>query len=400
MIIPILWFILGLILLIKGGDWFVDGATGIARRFKLPDIIVGATVVSIGTTLPEVMVSATGAIQGQGAMAYGNAIGSIICNTSLIAALTIAIKPAPVEKKSLRFPVIFFFCAAIFYSAVAYFFGEFSRLVGILLLCGFVGYMTVLIIQAFRDRQPKEEITTELVLDVLDDEVDEDKQSSVGDFVGFLLVAVGLIAAQVIGIVSNGGFMTDVSDFMAFAGFYLQGVLGLVFLVIGLAKAIKQNGLALLNSNVLFLVLGAAVIAIGSTLLVDNGTIIAEKLGVPSTVIALTFVALGTSLPELVTAITALAKGHGALSLGNVIGANIFNLVLVSGAAITIAPFKVPAEKVVAGMNASLVVDIPVMLTVMALMTLPALFRGKLARWQGIALLAIYAGFCVFQFAF
>jgi len=399
LIIPIILFAIGLILLIKGGDWFVDGATGIAHRFHIPEILIGATVVSIGTTLPEVMVSATGAMQGQGAMAYGNAIGSIICNTSLIAALTIAIKPAPVEKKSLRFPVIFFFCAAIFYSFVAYFFGEFALWAGIVLLCGFVGYMTVLIIQAFRDRQPKEEITTELVLDVLDDEVDAEKQSSVGDFIGFLLVAVGLIAAQVIGIVTNGGFMTDTSDFMAFAGFYIQGLLGVIFLVIGLAKAIKQDGLALLNSNVLFLVLGAAVIAIGATLLVDNGTIIAEKLGVPSTVIALTFVALGTSLPELVTAITSLAKGHGALSLGNVIGANIFNLVLVSGTAITIAPFEVPAEKVVAGMNASLVVDIPVMFAVMALMTLPALFRGKLARWQGIALLAIYAGFCVFQFA-
>jgi len=399
LIIPIILFAIGLVLLIKGGDWFVDGATGIAHRFHIPEILIGATVVSIGTTLPEVMVSATGAIQGQGAMAYGNAIGSIICNTSLVAAITIAIRPAPVEKKTLRFPVIFFFCAAIFYSFVAYFFGEFALWAGIVLLCGFVGYMTVLIIQAFRDRQPKEEITGELVLDVLDDEVSEDKQSSVGDFVGFLLAAVGLIASQVIGIVTNGGLMTDVSDFMAFAGFYLQGVLGLIFLVIGLAKAIKQDGLALLNSNVLFLVLGAAVIAIGATLLVDNGTIIAEKLGVPSTVIALTFVALGTSLPELVTAITSLAKGHGALSLGNVIGANIFNLVLVSGTAITIAPFEVPAEKVVAGMNASLVVDIPVMFTVMALMTLPALFRGKLARWQGIALLAIYAGFCVFQFA-
>ena len=398
LIIPIILFAIGLILLIKGGDWFVDGATGIAHRFHIPEILIGATVVSIGTTLPEVMVSATGAMQGQGAMAYGNAIGSIICNTSLIAAITIAIRPAPVEKKSLRFPVIFFFCAAIFYSAVAYFFGEFALWAGIVLLCGFVGYMTVLIIQAFRDREPKEEITTELVLDVLDDEVEEENQSSVGDFVGFLLVAVGLIAAQVIGIVTNGGFMTDVTDFMAFAGFYIQGVLGLLFLVIGLAKAIKQDGLALLNSNVLFLILGAAIIAIGSTLLVDNGTIIAEKLGVPSTVIALTFVALGTSLPELVTAITSLAKGHGALSLGNVIGANIFNLVLVSGTAITIAPFAVPAEKLIGGMNASLVVDIPVMLTVMALMTLPALFRGKLARWQGIALLAIYAGFCVFQF--
>ena len=88
-------------LLIKGGDWFVDSAVGIAKRFHVPEIIIGATVVSIGTTLPEVMVSATGAINGNGAIAYGNAIGSIICNTALIAALTIAIRPAPVNRKQL-----------------------------------------------------------------------------------------------------------------------------------------------------------------------------------------------------------------------------------------------------------------------------------------------------------
>ena len=400
LIIPIILFAIGLVFLIKGGDWFVDGATGIAHRFHIPEILIGATVVSIGTTLPEVMVSATGAMQGQGAMAYGNAIGSIICNTSLIAALTIAIRPSGVDKKSLRFPVVFFFCAAIFYAFVAYFFGEFSRWVGIVLLCGWIAYMTVLIIQAFRDRKPKEEITGELVADALDDEIDEENQSSVGDFLGFFLVGIGLIAAWVINIVSAGGFMTDMSDIMAFAGFYLNALLGVIFLAIGIAKAIARNGLGLLNSNVLFLVLGAAVIAIGATLLVDNGTIIAEKLGVPSSVIALTFVALGTSLPELVTAVTALAKGHSALSLGNIIGANIFNLVLVSGAAVTISPFAVPAEKVVGGMNASLVVDIPVMFAVMALMTIPALIRGKLARWQGITLIGIYAAFCVFQFAF
>lgn len=400
LIVPIILFVIGLVFLIKGGDWFVDGATGIAHRFHIPEILIGATVVSIGTTLPEVMVSATGAMQGQGAMAYGNAIGSIICNTSLIAALTIAIRPSGVDKKTLRFPVIFFFCAAIFYAFVAYFFGEFSRWVGIVLLCAFVAYMIVLVTQAFRDRKPKEEITGELVADILDDEVEEENQSSVGDFVGFLLVGFGLIVSFAINVVTSGGFMTDVSDIMAFAGFYLNALLGVIFLAIGLAKAIVRRGLGLLNSNILFLILGAAVIAIGATLLVDNGTIIAEKLGVPSSVIALTFVALGTSLPELVTAITALAKGHSALSLGNIIGANIFNLVLVSGAAVTISPFPVPAEKVVAGMNASLVVDIPVMFAVMALMTLPALFRGKLARWQGISLIGIYAAFCVFQFAF
>ena len=148
------------------------------------------------------------------------------------------------------------------------------------------------------------------------------------------------------------------------------------------------------------LVVGAAAIAVGANLLVDNGTKIAAALGVPDSVIGLTMVALGTSLPELVTAITALVKKRSALSLGNIIGANLFNIVLVSGMAISLSPFAIPSEKTLAGMNASLLVDLPVMFAVMALLCLPTLRKGKLRRWQGIALLAIYAAFTVFQFAF
>jgi cation:H+ antiporter len=135
--------VFGFILLIKGGDWFVDAATSIAKRFHLPELLIGATVVSIGTTLPEVMTSAIGAASGSGAMAYGNAIGSIICNTSLIAAITIAIMPGKADKKSLVFPVCFFFGAAAFYALNAYLFGKFDLWMGIVLLVGFVVYMIV-----------------------------------------------------------------------------------------------------------------------------------------------------------------------------------------------------------------------------------------------------------------
>ncbi len=318
MLIPVLWFCLGLVLLIKGGDWFVDGAAGIAKRFRVPEILIGATVVSIGTTLPEVMVSATSALGGHGEIAYGNAIGSVICNTALIAALTAAVRPGKVEKESLRIPVLFFFAAAVFYSAVAYTTGYFSRTVGILLLVLFVCYMVLTVRRA----------------------------------------------------VSASGSGQDDGE-------------------------TEERPLGRL---ILLLAVGAALIAWGANLLVDNGTLIASALGVPESVIALTFVALGTSLPELVTAITSLAKGHSALSLGNVIGANLFNLVLVSGLATALAPFSIPAGKMIAGMNASLVVDIPVMFAVMALLTLPALRRGRLYRWQGILLLSIYAAFCLFQF--
>ena len=123
MVQSVLLFAVGLLLLIKGGDWFVDGATGLARRFHLPDIIVGATVVSIGTTLPEVMVSATGAMLGQGAMAYGNAIGSIICNTALIAAISVTFNPGPVNVKTMKMPVLFFFSSAALYCVAAYLLG-------------------------------------------------------------------------------------------------------------------------------------------------------------------------------------------------------------------------------------------------------------------------------------
>jgi len=320
MLKAVLLFIVGLILLIKGGDWFVDGATGLARRFKIPEIIVGATVVSIGTTLPEVMVSATGALGGQSSMAYGNAIGSIICNTSLIAAITIAIRPAPVNTKALKVPVLFFFVSALLYCGTAYVTGYFSRPFGLLLLAIFVVYMILTVRQGFRN--PVEHVEE-------DEETDKPKA---------------------------------------------------------------------LWKELVLLVVGAAIIAVGADLLVDNGTFIAKELGVPETVIALTFVALGTSLPELVTAITALIKGHGALSLGNIIGANLFNLVLVSGVSVTLAPFEIPSTATLFGQNASLVLDIPVMLAVMLLLTVPALTRKKLSRWQGILLLCIYAAFCIVQF--
>ena len=310
-------------MLIKGGDWFVDGATGIAKRFNLPDIVVGATVVSIGTTLPEVMVSTTGALAGSGAMAYGNAIGSIICNTALIAAISITCNPGPVNVKSMKTPAIFFFGAAAMYCLAAYGLGTFPRWMGFVMLAVFVVYMVLTVRNGMKNP------------DSVEEEEGEDSKP----------------------------------------------------------KALWQE--------LLLLVIGAAVIAVGADLLVEHGQVIAIGLGVPETVVALLFVALGTSLPELVTTITSLKKGRASLGVGNVIGANVFNLVLVSGVAVSLAPFDVPCENLLldTGLNLSLVFDIPVMLGVMSLMIFPAMATKKLGRWQGIALLCIYAAFCVCQFA-
>lgn len=384
MALNVFLFAIGLIMLIKGGDWFVDSASGIARKFHLPELLIGATVVSIGTTLPEVMVSAQGAMAGSGGMAYGNAIGSIICNTSLIAALTISIKPAKTDRKSMILPVSFFFAAAAFYMIVSYTLGFFYRWVGIALLVGFVIYMTVTVLSM--KKTPSSEIEH---LDEIDEKEDEDKDGS-----GFSLNA---LIMEILVAVIGGAFMIYKGGIIAIIGIVMLAVFA-IYLINTVVNACRKKNGAQIVRDIFFLVIGAAVIAGGANLLVDSGTYIAEELGVPETVIALTFVALGTSLPELVTAITSLLKGHGALSLGNIIGANLFNLVLVSGVSTVISPFAVPAEQQIGGVPASLVLDLPVMLGVMALMTLPALIRGKLSRWQGIALLCVYAGFCTLQF--
>ena len=320
MLLSILLFLVGLLCLIKGGDWFVEGASALARRFHLPELLIGATVVSIGTTLPEVMVSTMSAVSGHGEIAYGNAIGSVICNAALIAAITIAVRPGPVDPKTLRTPVAFFFAAAAIYCVAAYGFGKFTRPMGLVMLALFVAYMAANVAQMKRAPAPAE------------------------------------------------------------------------------SPAEAAEAEMTMAKTLVLLVAGAVLIAVGADLLVDNGTRIAQELGVPESVIALTFVALGTSLPELVTAITSLVKGCSDLSLGNIVGANVFNLVLVSGMSVTIAPFTIPQSSTLFGVNSSLVLDLPVMLAVMVILCLPALLRGKLSRAQGVGLLCLYAAFCAIQF--
>ena len=149
----------------------------------------------------------------------------------------------------------------------------------------------------------------------------------------------------------------------------------------------------------LLLLVGFLLLLKGADFFVDGSSSIARILRVPSIVIGLTIVAMGTSAPETAVSITAGLAGSSDISLGNIVGANLFNLVLVSGVSVTLSPFAIPCEKTIGGMNASLAVDIPLMIAVMAILTVPALIRGKLSRAQGILLLAIYAAFCVFQFA-
>lgn len=305
-------FMVGLILICIGGDRLVDAAVAIARKLGIPQIVVGATIVSLGTTLPEVLVSTTAAFDGSAAIAAGNAFGSIICNTALIAGLTQTIRPTKkVEVSSLLWRSGFFFAVLIAMNVYGYVTGAYGRPVGImlLLLFGLYAYLNI--------RRSGSE--------------GEDSQEE--------------------------GKNQEVS----------------------------------VPRQLLVLVICAGLLYLGANLLVDNGIFIANAIGVPERVIAVTFIALGTSLPELVTSIVSLIKGYGNVGLGNVIGANILNLLLVIG--IPAAVEGIPLER------STVTVDMPLSLLVMAILLVPILVRKRSSRVQGAALLCIYVAYCILSFA-
>ena len=305
-------FMAGLILICIGGDRLVDAAVAIARKLGIPQIVVGATIVSLGTTLPEVLVSTTAAFDGSAAIAAGNAFGSIICNTALIAGLTQTIRPTKkVEVSSLLWRSGFFFAVLIAMNVYGYVTGAYGRPVGIMLLLLFGLYAYLNIRRSGSEGEDSQE---------------EEKNQEVS-----------------------------------------------------------------VPRQLLVLVICAGLLYLGANLLVDNGIFIANAIGVPERVIAVTFIALGTSLPELVTSIVSLIKGYGNVGLGNVIGANILNLLLVIG--IPAAVEGIPLER------STVTVDMPLSLLVMAILLVPILVRKRSSRVQGAALLCIYVAYCILSFA-
>lgn len=313
MVKAVILFIVGLILICLGGDRLVDAAVAIAKKLGIPQIVVGATIVSLGTTLPEILVSTTAAFDGSAAIAAGNAFGSIICNTALIAGLTQTIRPSKqVEFSSLSWRSAFFFIVLVALDICGYITGAFGRPVGVVLLLLFVVYACLTVVKAPSEGGGKEEEQEE-----------------------------------------------------------------------------KEN--ISIPVQLLILVVCAALLFVGANLLVDNGILIAEAAGVPERVIAVTFIALGTSLPELMTSVMSLVKGYGNVGLGNVIGANLLNMLLVIGIPSAIA--GIPLER------STVTVDMPLALLVMAVLIVPILIRKKSSRVQGIALLVIYAVYCAASFA-
>lgn len=310
MVTTVLLFVLGLIIICYGGDKFVDNAVVVAKKLGMSEIMVGATIVSIGTTLPEVLVSTTAALNGSAAICTGNAYGSIICNTALIAGISQLCRPSKgVDKKSFNWNVGLFFLFSALLFIVQYLTKSVPQLFGFLLLAGFIVYTF-----------------------------------------GYIKIA--------------SSKTESVSE-----------------------ESSKENSV---GTALLLMLVFASALFVGARLLVNNGIIIAEAVGVPQRVIAVTFIALGTSLPELVTTITSLVKGFASLGLGNILGANLLNLLLVIGIPAAISGFPVEQQ--------TTFIDIPISVAVMLVLTVPFIFKKRGYRLQGLALLLIYAGYCVYSF--
>ena len=333
MVWAIALLIAGLAMIIKGGDLFVDAATWLAERTGIPKFVVGATVVSLATTMPELIVSVMAASAGQTDMAVGNAVGSVTVNTSLILGIALLSMPGKIPRKSILLR------SALLLAST-----------GVILLCA--------LLQGALNK------STALFLLAL-----------LAVFFADSLYAARQGAAARPGLAEcspapeSGSPQCPVENDPA-------------------ASPPPNAGTkAALWQNMVQFVAGTALLVLGSRLLIDNGSALATLLGVPEGVIAVTVVALGTSLPELVTTITSILKKERSLSVGNIIGANILNMTLI-----------MPLNALVCGQALPIsaqfsAVDIPFCLLVCAVATIPALATQTFGRRQGACLVVLYAAY-------
>lgn len=305
--VELLLFVIGLVLIVKGGDLFVDAASWIAEVSGIPKFIVGATIVSLATTLPEMIVSVMAAVEGKVDMAVGNAVGSVTANTALIFAIAVL-------------------------------------------------FMTV-------ELTRRQYLTKSVIL--------------------IASSAVVLLAS----LTGQFQFWGTIVLFLLFFAFIFENVKQ-AKLEMHDAEKPEFSGKELAK-NIAMFVFGAAGIIVGSRLLVDSGSAIAAYLGVPESIIAVTLVAVGTSLPELVTTITSIIKKQSSLSAGNIIGANIIDLCLILPLCDLVSAEKLPIS------HQSIVLDMPACLLVVVTCVLPMLLRQKSSKVQGAVLLVLYIGYLI-----
>lgn len=331
-ILIVFYIIVGLFLLIKGGDWFVDAASWMAKKFGIPELLIGATIVSIATTMPEFLVSLFASLEGVSKgteeaskaavdMASGNAVGSVLANSGLILPLSLIFRPEAVkDRKSIIIrPLILLF--SIFVLWICCLDKTFSWWEGVLMLLILIGFFASSIYEA------KKQMKAESVVDERVKET-EGKQER---------------------------------------------------------KVVKKNSKKEYFINFGLFFLGLAFIVVGAQLLVDNATEFAVELHVPQKIIALTVVAIGTSLPELITAISSIRKKQADISIGNIFGADIIDITLI----LSVCGFIYGRGLTV--YDSTLLLDLPFAFGIVFLSSVPSMFTKKLQRWQGIVCLTAYA---------
>ena len=312
----VLFFAAGLICIIKGGDLFVDAASWIAEASGIPKFIIGATIVSFATTLPEMLVSVFAALEGSADIAVGNAVGSVTANVGLIMCLSLVCMECAMSRKQFGIKACLLLAA-------------------------------VLVLFAFT----------------------RDGQLSIGESVFILLIFAGFIVESLIAARREQG--TEVAEDTE-------------------RPAVNGKTIAV---NIVKFVVGAAAIVLGAQLLIDNGSAIASLLGVPDAIVAATMIAIGTSLPELVTTLTAIRKKQSSLSVGNIIGANIMDLTLIMPLCSLILGKPLTVE------NQGMLLDIPACLIICAAALVPALWKGKFQRWIGFLIGGLYVVYLIVMFA-
>lgn len=318
--ITILLFLVGIVLIVKGGDFFVDAATWIAEVSGIPKVIIGATVVSLATTLPEMIVSVIAAADGKVDMAVGNAVGSVTANIGLIMAISLIFMPSVINRKDYVPKSVLMFCASLVIVASGRA-GNIGIFLSLILLVIFVLFL----MENIRSTQASMNKST-----------------------------AALQAAESTAAVSK-----------------------------------SDTGKSVVITNIVKFIVGAAGIVIGANLLVNNGSELARYIGISERIIGVTLVAVGTSLPELVTTITAIVKKQSSLSIGNILGANIIDLTLILPVSMIFARKPLP----IAPSSAAL--DFPACLLVGCIAVVPMIITSKFKRWQGFALLGVYAVYLV-----
>lgn len=337
-------FVIGLILIIKGGDWFVDSASWIAEVAGVPKFVIGATIVSIATTLPEMIVSITATAQGNVDMAAGNAIGSVTANSAMIMGLFIVCMPFAVKRKEFAPKALMMLAASA----------------TLVLGCIFT---------------KKETLTFE----------GETNFYYRLTLIGIIVLALIFIAFFIENFISLKKEDTQIEPSPDNIG--LQPEDG----IIPTKETATSKDWA---KNIAFFIAGAAGIVIGAQLLVTHGTNIATSLGIPQRIISVLAIAIGTSLPELVTTITALRKKAGALSVGNILGANIIDLSLILPICSAVSAGK--GSGMLAVSAASVEIDMIVCLAAIAIAVIPTIITKKFHRAQGIAMLTGYIGYVLY----